>query len=79
MSDKAERIDLFTVEQQVDFDQIGGSVLVHGVIQRCVAFGASFPGAEDVAHQADEFIDLEELYKNIKIFVSAIVKLAGKA
>lgn len=57
---------------------IGGGTYARS-LEEGVAFGASFPGTDDVAHQADEFIDLEELYKNIKIFASAIVKLAGKA
>jgi len=57
---------------------IGGGTYARS-LEEGVAFGASFPGAEDVAHQADEYIDLDELYKNIKIFASAIVKLARKA
>ena len=48
-------------------------------LEEGVAFGASFPGSEDLAHQANEYIVLEELKKNAKIFASAIVKLAGKA
>ena len=48
-------------------------------LEEGVAFGASFPGSEDLAHQANEYIILEELKKNAKIFASAIVKLAGKA
>ena len=48
-------------------------------LEEGVAFGAAFPEDEDLAHQANEYADLEELHKNIKIFASAIVKLAGKA
>lgn len=48
-------------------------------LEEGVAFGASFPEDEDLAHQANEYIDLDGLYKNVKIFASAIVKLAGKA
>lgn len=48
-------------------------------LEEGVAFGAAFPGDEDMAHQANEYIDLDGLYKNVKIFASAIVKLAGKA
>ena len=44
-----------------------------------VAFGASFPQDEDLAHQANEYTELEGLYKNMKIFALAIVKLAGRA
>ena len=49
------------------------------VLEQGVAFGASFPQDEDLAHQANEYADIEGLYKNIKIFALAIVKLAGKA
>lgn len=48
-------------------------------LQEGVAFGASFPQDEALAHQANEYADIEGLYKNIKIFALAIVKLAGKA
>ena len=48
-------------------------------LEEGVAFGASFPDSEDLAHQANEYIVLEDLKKNAKIFASAIVKLAGKA
>lgn len=48
-------------------------------LQEGVAFGASFPQDEDLAHQSNEYADIEGLYKNIKIFALAIVKLAGKA
>ena len=48
-------------------------------LQEGVAFGASFPQDEDLAHQANEYADIEGLYKSIKIFALAIVKLAGKA
>ena len=48
-------------------------------LEEGVAFGAAFPDDEDLAHQANEYIDLNGFYKNVKIFASAIVKLAGKA
>lgn len=48
-------------------------------LQEGVAFGAAFPQDEDLAHQANEYADIEGLYKNIRIFALAIVKLAGKA
>ncbi len=46
-------------------------------LQEGVAFGALFPDDEDVAHQADEYINIDSLYKNLRIFAYAIVKLAG--
>ena len=57
---------------------IGGGTYARS-LDEGVAFGAAFPDDEDLAHQANEYADLEGLYKNIKIFASAIVKLAKKA
>ncbi|MBQ9195630.1 MAG: dipeptidase PepV [Clostridia bacterium] len=48
-------------------------------LEEGVAFGAGFPQDEDLAHQANEYIDIDNIFKNVKIFASAIVKLAGKA
>lgn len=48
------------------------------MLKEGVAFGASFPEDPDVAHQADEHINLENLMKSMKIFAYAIVNLAGE-
>lgn len=48
-------------------------------LEEGVAFGAAFPQDEDLAHQANEYVKIDDLIKNIKIFASAIVKLAGRA
>lgn len=47
-------------------------------LEEGVAFGAEFPGDKDLAHQANEYIDLGSLCTNAKIFANAIVKLCGK-
>ncbi|MGI6699317.1 MAG: Sapep family Mn(2+)-dependent dipeptidase [Christensenellales bacterium] len=56
---------------------IGGGTYAK-VLEEGVAFGASFPGDPEVAHQADEHIRLESLYKSMKIFALAIIKLCGQ-
>lgn len=56
---------------------IGGGTYARAV-PKAVAFGALFPGEEELAHQKDEFIGLEELYKNAKIIAYAIKALASK-
>ncbi len=56
---------------------IGGGTYARA-LEEGVAFGASFPGEPEVAHQADEHIRLESLYKSMKIFALAIIKLCGK-
>lgn len=57
---------------------IGGGTYARS-LKEGVAFGATLPGGEDLAHQANEYADMNELEQNMKIFASAIVKLAGKA
>lgn len=41
-----------------------------------VAFGAVFPGNPELAHQKDEYIDIEDLMLNAKIYAKAIARLA---
>ena len=53
-----------------------------GTYARClgegVAFGASFPEDEDVAHQANEYMSLDALMQNVRIMARAIAMLAGE-
>lgn len=48
------------------------------VMKKGVAFGMLFPGEPDVAHQANEFVVIENLVKAAAIYAEAIVKLATK-
>ncbi len=41
-----------------------------------VAFGPLFPGEPDVIHKKDEYIELENLVLNAKIYGHAIYELA---
>ena len=41
-----------------------------------VAFGPLFPGREELAHQADEYISIDDLVLNAKIYAEAIYRLA---
>ena len=43
-----------------------------------VAFGCVFPGEEELAHQANEYITLDSMMKNVHIIAHAIEKLAGE-
>jgi succinyl-diaminopimelate desuccinylase len=51
-----------------------------GTYARClkegVAFGSLFPEDEELAHQAGEYMTIDGLMANVKIFTRAIVKLA---
>ena len=40
-----------------------------------VAFGATFPGSVELAHQKDEYIEIEDLVLNAKIYAHAIAEL----
>ena len=37
-----------------------------------------FPGEKEMAHQADEYISIDDLRKNLRIFTCAILKLAAE-
>ena len=43
-----------------------------------MAFGALFPGDEDVMHQKDEYIDLDRLMLMTKIYAEAIYKMSSE-
>lgn len=63
-----------------DFSRVlstGGGTYAR-VLKKGVAFGMLYPGEPDVAHQADEFVDVENLVKAAAIYAEAIVKLASK-
>lgn len=46
-------------------------------LNNCVAFGARFKNQKSVAHQVDEFMDLENFKMLLKIYVETIYKLAN--
>ncbi len=56
---------------------IGGGTYAK-CLEEGVAFGALFPGEKEMAHQADEYISISDLKKNLRIFTYAILKLAAK-
>ncbi len=47
------------------------------VLEEGVAFGSQFPEDEELAHQAGEYISLNALMLNLRIFARAIEKLQG--
>ena len=54
---------------------IGGGTYARSM-DNAVAFGACFPGEEEVAHQKNEYIRIDSLMKSAKIFAEAIYTLA---
>lgn len=56
---------------------IGGGTYAR-TLKKGVAFGMLFPGEKDVAHQLDEFVDIDNLVKATAIYAEAIYELACK-
>lgn len=54
---------------------IGGGTYARS-IPKAVAFGPLFPGQPELAHQKDEYIDVDDLVLNAKIYAKAIMALA---
>ena len=54
---------------------IGGGTYARSM-ENCVAFGSSFPGEKELAHQAGECISIESLMTNVRIMAYAIAELA---
>jgi succinyl-diaminopimelate desuccinylase len=53
---------------------IGGGTYARA-LKKGVAFGSTFPGEPEVAHQSNEFMSVENLLKNIEIYAIVIEKL----
>lgn len=56
-------------------EQIIGGGTFGRLLKRGVAYGAMFPGYIDTMHQANEFIDVEDLYRAAAIYAEAIYEL----
>ena len=54
---------------------IGGGTYARS-LKAGVAFGPLFPGREDIAHQKDEYMYIEDLLKAAALYAEAIYKLA---
>ncbi|MCM3692053.1 dipeptidase PepV [Neobacillus niacini] len=54
---------------------IGGGTYARS-LKSGVAFGPLFPGRPDIAHQKDEYIDIDDLLKATAIYAQAIYELA---
>ncbi|MFC3927386.1 dipeptidase PepV [Streptococcus caprae] len=56
-------------------EQVIGGGTFGRLLKRGVAYGAMFPGYTDTMHQANEFADVEDLYKAAAIYAEAIYEL----
>lgn len=68
---------IFNEETGMDAEPIatGGGTYARA-FKNCVAFGAIMPGEEETYHQANEFINIENMIKATKIYARAIYELA---
>lgn len=48
------------------------------VLKKGVAFGALFPDEDDLAHQADEYAEIDRLVLAAKIYANALLRLAAR-
>lgn len=56
---------------------IGGGTYARAV-KKAVAFGPLFPGQPELAHQKDEYIKIDDLILNTKIYANAILELLNE-
>ena len=45
------------------------------MLENGVAFGSGMPGEEELAHQVDEYMNLDSFFKSILIYIDAILLL----
>lgn len=57
------------------YEQVIGGGTFGRLLERGVAFGAMFPGYVNTMHQANEFADVEDLYRAAAIYAEAIYEL----
>ena len=53
---------------------IGGGTYARAM-PNCVAYGPNFPGRPETAHQADEHVILEDLYRAMAVYAEAVYRL----
>lgn len=68
---------IFSEETGINAEPIatGGGTYARA-FKNCVAFGAIMPGEEETYHQANEYINIENMIKATKIYARAIYELA---
>ena len=53
---------------------IGGGTYAKG-IENTIAFGCAFPGKDYHIHDANEWCSVEDLLKQVEIYVAGIIRL----
>lgn len=74
---KLQKVYKEVTGEEPELISIGGGTYARA-IPNAVAFGALFPGKPELAHEKDEYIEIDDLIKCTKIYAHAIVALAGE-
>lgn len=72
-----ETYQKYTNDYETPLLTIGGGTYAR-TLKKAVAFGPNMPGKEDLAHQANEYLDIDDMLTAAAIYAECIVKLAGK-
>lgn len=67
----------YTGDTKNDIITIGGGTYARR-LKKAVAFGPLFPGEEELAHQPDEYLDIDQMIISIAIYAESIMLLAGE-
>ncbi|HHY13353.1 MAG TPA: M20/M25/M40 family metallo-hydrolase [Thermoanaerobacterales bacterium] len=62
--------------QKAELISIGGGTYARA-INNAVAFGPLFPGKPELAHEKNEYIEIEDLITSAKIYAKALYELAS--
>ncbi|MDD3478289.1 MAG: M20/M25/M40 family metallo-hydrolase, partial [Candidatus Izemoplasmatales bacterium] len=71
-----ETYQKYTKDTETPLLTIGGGTYAR-TLKKAVAFGPNLPGKEDLAHQANEYLIVEDMILAAAIYAECIVKLAG--
>lgn len=66
----------YTGDTKTPLLTIGGGTYAR-TLKKAVAFGPNYPGAEDLAHQPNEYLVIDDMLKAAAIYAESIVALAG--
>ncbi len=71
-----ESYQKYSKDTTTEIFTIGGGTYARQ-LKKAVAFGAMFPGDEELAHQPNEFLDIKKMLVAIAIYAESIERLAG--
>ncbi len=73
---KLKKVYTEVTGQKAELISIGGGTYARA-IENAVAFGPLFPGKPELAHEKDEYIEIEDLILSTKIYAKALFELAS--